>query len=264
MQPNRVKKILREGGLALGTYVGGIAEPQIVEIIGHAGFDAAFIDLEHTSFDLRDVQLMVMAAERVGITPIVRTPGFDPAFILRLLDMGVQGIQLPHISDARAAREAVRAVRYAPLGERGMAGASRASDYGMIPIARAHRAVQPRDHAGRHDRGPARARGDRRHRVHRGRRHRRGGAVGHVARAGRERHRRPPEARRGRPSRRGGGAEGRRGAARAADEPRRRSRATPRSSGSSAWATPTARRRPRCACSARCRAQVAEARALLA
>src|SRR5262247_731538 len=77
MQTNRVKKILKEGGLALGTYTGGIADPQIVEIIGHAGFDAAFIDMEHTSFDLRDVQLMVMAAERVGITPIVRTPGFD-------------------------------------------------------------------------------------------------------------------------------------------------------------------------------------------
>jgi len=70
MQPNRVKRILRAGGLALGTYTGGIADPQIVEIIGHAGFDAAFIDLEHTSFDLRDVQLMVMAAERVGITPM--------------------------------------------------------------------------------------------------------------------------------------------------------------------------------------------------
>src|ERR1700675_2218703 len=134
MQPNRVKKILKEGGLALGTYTGGIADPQIVEIIGHAGYDAAFIDMEHTSFDLRDVQLMVMAAERVGITPIVRTPGFDPAFILRLLDMGVQGIQLPHISDARTAREAVKAVRYAPLGERGMAGASRASQYGKIPL----------------------------------------------------------------------------------------------------------------------------------
>ena len=100
----RVKKILREGGLALGTYTGGIADPQIVEIIGHAGYDAAFIDMEHTSFDLRDVQLMVMAAERVGITPIVRTPGFDPAFILRLLDMGVQGIQLPHIGDASTSR----------------------------------------------------------------------------------------------------------------------------------------------------------------
>src|SRR5438093_9281923 len=134
MQENRVKRIMSGGGLALGTHDGGIADPQIVEIIGLAGFDAAFIDMEHTSVDLHDVQLMVMAAERVGITPIVRTPGFDPAFILRLLDMGVQGIQVPHISDARAAREAVRAVRYAPLGDRGMAGASRASDYGTYSM----------------------------------------------------------------------------------------------------------------------------------
>jgi len=27
MQPNRIKKILREGGLALGTHVGGIPDP---------------------------------------------------------------------------------------------------------------------------------------------------------------------------------------------------------------------------------------------
>lgn len=134
MIENRVKRIMREGGMALGTYVGGIADPQIVEIIGHAGFDAAFIDLEHTSFDLRDVQLMVMAAERVGITPIVRTPGFDPAFILRLLDMGVQGIQLPHVNDAATARAAVQAVRYPPLGDRGMMAGSRAADYGMISL----------------------------------------------------------------------------------------------------------------------------------
>ncbi len=134
MIENRVKRIMRQGGLALGTYTGGIADPQIVEIIGHAGFDAAFIDLEHTSLDLRDVQLMVMAAERMGITPIVRTPGFDPAFILRLLDMGVQGIQLPHVNDAEAARAAVRAVRYPPLGDRGLMGGSRAADYGMNPL----------------------------------------------------------------------------------------------------------------------------------
>ena len=114
MRENRVKRILREGGLAFGTHTGGIADPQIVEIIGLAGFDAAFIDLEHTSFDLHDVQGMVVMAERVGITPIVRTPGFDPAFILRLLDMGVEGIQVPHVGDAATARAAVGAVRYPP------------------------------------------------------------------------------------------------------------------------------------------------------
>src|SRR5436190_24179818 len=134
MKESRVKRILSGGGLALGTHVGGIADPQIVELIGLSGFDAAFIDMEHTSFDLHDVQVAVMAAERVGITPIVRTPGFDPAFILRLLDMGVQGIQVPHVSSPETARAAVQAVRYPPLGERGMAAGSRAADYGRIPL----------------------------------------------------------------------------------------------------------------------------------
>ena len=134
MKENRVRRILREGGLALGTHVGGIPDPQIVELIGLAGFDAAFIDMEHTSFDLHDVQSMVMAAEQVGITPIVRTPGFDPAFILRLLDMGVQGIQVPHVDSAETARAAVKAVRYPPLGDRGMAAGSRATEYGRIPL----------------------------------------------------------------------------------------------------------------------------------
>ena len=60
MLKNRVKRILRDGGLALGTYTGGIADPQIVEIIGHAGFDAAFIDMEHT----KSMQAQVAEARR--------------------------------------------------------------------------------------------------------------------------------------------------------------------------------------------------------
>src|SRR3954449_6182576 len=134
MQENRVKRILAEGGLALGTHTGGIADPQIVEIIGLAGFDASFMFPDPTRFDLRDIQLMVMAAERVGVTSIVLTPGFAPAFILRLLDMGVQGIQVPHVSDPETAREAVQAVRYPPEGDRGMAAGSRAADYGKTPL----------------------------------------------------------------------------------------------------------------------------------
>ena len=69
MQQNRVKKILREGGLALGTHVGGIPDPQIVELIGLAGFDAAFIDMEHTTFDLHDVQAMVSVTGITSATP---------------------------------------------------------------------------------------------------------------------------------------------------------------------------------------------------
>ena len=133
MRENRVKAKMRQGTLALGTSV-GLADPAVVELIGLAGFDAAFIDMEHTCFELGMVEEMVRACEVAGITPIVRVPDNNPKTMLRLLDAGVQGIQVPHIAGAADALAAVKAVRYAPLGERGMAGASRAARYGTMPL----------------------------------------------------------------------------------------------------------------------------------
>jgi 2-keto-3-deoxy-L-rhamnonate aldolase RhmA len=48
--------------------------------------------------------------------------------------MGVQGVQVPHVSSAETAREAVKAVRYPPQGEREMAAASRAADFGKVRL----------------------------------------------------------------------------------------------------------------------------------
>src|SRR5262245_2857183 len=120
--------------MALATFGGGLRSPEIVELIGHAGYDGVFIDREHMAHDLHDVQAMVLAAERMGITPMVRTPGFDAALTLRLLDLGVQGIHVPHVSTAAVARAVVAAARYTPLGERGLIGYSRAADYGRVPL----------------------------------------------------------------------------------------------------------------------------------
>jgi 2-keto-3-deoxy-L-rhamnonate aldolase RhmA len=53
-----------------------------------AGFDGAFIDTEHTVFDLQLVGEMIRVAELTGITPIVRVPDNDAKLILRLLEMG--------------------------------------------------------------------------------------------------------------------------------------------------------------------------------
>ena len=73
MQENKVKQALRENRLALGTYV-TFADPQIIEIIGLAGYDAAFIDMEHTTFDLTLVSEMIRAADVVGVTSMIRVP----------------------------------------------------------------------------------------------------------------------------------------------------------------------------------------------
>ena len=132
MRENRVKRVMREGGLGIAGYV-SFADPALVEIIGLAGFDGAFIDMEHTSFDLNMIERMIRATELMGITSIVRVPDNDAKLILRILDMGGQGIIVPHVDGVEGARKAVDAVRYAPLGARGGAGNTRAAQYGAVP-----------------------------------------------------------------------------------------------------------------------------------
>jgi 2-keto-3-deoxy-L-rhamnonate aldolase RhmA len=132
MRENRVKRVMREGGLALVSHV-GFADPAVIEIIAMAGFDGAFIDMEHTVFDLQLVGEMIRVAELTGITPIVRVPENNAKLILRVLDMGAQGIQVPHVAGIAGAKQAVAAVRYPPVGERGAAGSTRAAGYGAIP-----------------------------------------------------------------------------------------------------------------------------------
>lgn len=131
MRKNKAKKIINSGQLALGAYV-ALADPQIVEIIGISGFDAVFIDMEHTAFDFPLVQQMIVAADLVDITPIVRVSDSDPAFILRILDMGAQGIVIPHVDGLEGAKIAVDAVRYPPSGLRGGAGSTRAARFGSV------------------------------------------------------------------------------------------------------------------------------------
>lgn len=131
MRENRVKKVMSQGKLALGTYV-TFADPQVVEIIGLAGFDAAFIDMEHTTFDLNLITEMIRAADLVGVTSIVRVPDNDEKLILRLLDAGAEGIIIPHVDGLEGAKRAVEAVRYAPLGHRGGAAGTRAARFGNV------------------------------------------------------------------------------------------------------------------------------------
>ncbi len=132
MRQNRVKRLMREGKLALGKYV-SFADPQVVEIIGIAGFDAAFIDMEHTGFDLPLVEEMIRASDLAGVTSMVRVPDNDAKLILRILDMGAEGIIVPHVDGLEGAKRAVDAVRYPPLGERGGAGGTRAARFGSVP-----------------------------------------------------------------------------------------------------------------------------------
>src|SRR5690348_9792522 len=129
MRPNAMKAKLAAGQAAFGMSI-MIPSPQLVEMAGGLGFDWVLIDCEHGTITLETVELMIMAAEASGVTPIVRPRSKAAADIVEVMDRGAAGVQVPHIVTAADARSAVEAVKFHPVGRRGLAVGTRASGYG--------------------------------------------------------------------------------------------------------------------------------------
>ena len=102
--------------------------PMMVEVMACAGIDFVNIDMEHSPNDIGHLPNLIRAADAAGITPFVRIPGVDAGLIKRILNLGAQGIIIPHASreDCIAA---VDASRYEPEGSRGSCPAVRAARY---------------------------------------------------------------------------------------------------------------------------------------
>jgi 2-keto-3-deoxy-L-rhamnonate aldolase RhmA len=103
----------------------------MVEFAGYAGFDFVRIDISHNGFDLPTIVNMIRAAELCGVAPMVRVDN-DPFMINSVLEAGAVGVYVPDVSTAEKAKAVVDVVRFAPLGERGISGASRVAGYGGI------------------------------------------------------------------------------------------------------------------------------------
>jgi 4-hydroxy-2-oxoheptanedioate aldolase len=123
-----MKAKLAAGEPVLGASV-MIPSPQIVEMLGAFGFDWVLLDCEHGTLTPESVELMAMAAEASGMTAIARPATRGAEHILQVLDRGVMGVQVPHVNTAADAREVVQAVKYHPLGRRGLAAGTRAAAY---------------------------------------------------------------------------------------------------------------------------------------
>jgi 4-hydroxy-2-oxoheptanedioate aldolase len=126
---NPVKEKLQRGERALGLSFGFACAP-LVEVGALMGFDFTYLDAEHGTISPRECEDLVRAADCRRQATICRVGTSDPQVMLRYLDTGIAGIQLPHMREAADVARAVRAVRFHPLGDRGLAG-GRWADYGM-------------------------------------------------------------------------------------------------------------------------------------
>ena len=120
MRANRVKRALMAGEVQVGTWVNTLRTPHIAQMLATAGFDFMYIDMEHSSLSLETVGDLCAAALAAGLVPIVRPAGKDPHLLTRPLDSGAMGLLIPHVDTREEAEAVARAIRFPPLGERGI------------------------------------------------------------------------------------------------------------------------------------------------
>jgi 4-hydroxy-2-oxoheptanedioate aldolase len=131
IQPNKTKAKLKAGTPAFGV-ISTSDDPQLAELFGLAGFDYYILDAEHGLIDPAQAVNVVRACELTGITPMIRIGPKDPKLVLQYLDAGMMGIMMPGLETVEEVQMIVDAVKYAPLGKRGL-GLSRASGYMATP-----------------------------------------------------------------------------------------------------------------------------------
>ena len=128
MRPNSVRQKLANGETVMGM-MHFTASPMIVEVMASAGLDFFIIDFEHSPIDIGMAAHLARAGDAAGIAPLLRIPEVDPGLVKKVLNLGVQGIVLPH--GTRESSEALlRSVRYEPEGIRGSCPAIRQANYG--------------------------------------------------------------------------------------------------------------------------------------
>lgn len=128
MKKSHIKEKMYSGNVCLGTWL-FLPSPDVVEVVGLAGLDFVVIDMEHSPITYENTSSMIVAAESKGIAPYVRISELSASHILRTLDTGAHGIQIPHVETAEDAREIIQYSKYHPLGERGMSPSTRAGKY---------------------------------------------------------------------------------------------------------------------------------------
>lgn len=118
IRENIVKRKLSEGGIA--TVVSGFNSPDIIEFLGQFGFDGVWIEAEHGPTNFSDIPNLSRACDLWGMSSVVRVRENNYSLIYRTLDLGAQGIVVPHVDTVQDAKNLVKATKFSPIGARGM------------------------------------------------------------------------------------------------------------------------------------------------
>lgn len=131
MKTNELKKKLKQGIPCMGPFLR--LNSLAAEIIAIAGWDFGVIDIEHGVHSISDIVPLKNAAAAFGMSTVVRVPGPSPIDIMRSLDAGSEGVQVPQITTLQQVKDSCAAARFAPLGNRGSCSYTTGAQYSLTP-----------------------------------------------------------------------------------------------------------------------------------
>jgi len=103
----------------------------ITDIISSSGFDFIILDQEHGPISFETLQNQIITCESNRCSPIVRVPKVSQEDILRALDIGAHGIQVPNIKNLDDIKNLIDYAKYPPKGNRGFSTFTRAGGYNL-------------------------------------------------------------------------------------------------------------------------------------
>jgi 2-keto-3-deoxy-L-rhamnonate aldolase RhmA len=133
---DRLGDLLRENDVLYGLTCRDATVTDI-ELMAQVGYHIVWIDLEHGPQSTSDAIALARTAAHLGMVPLVRMLELSRTHVQRLLDGGIQVLNLPDVSDAEEAAEFVRLGKYPPMGDRGVSSTSAGTGFSLGTDTRA-------------------------------------------------------------------------------------------------------------------------------
>jgi 4-hydroxy-2-oxoheptanedioate aldolase len=103
--------------------------PAYVCHAARAGYDCIWLDMEHRAQTVREIQALLAFSHLYDIDIMLRPPTLEKTALYRYLEDGAAGLMIPHVSTAEKARMLVDAVKFPPIGDRGLDNAGLDADF---------------------------------------------------------------------------------------------------------------------------------------
>ena len=129
MTQDTLRARILAGESLFGTFL-NLASVQAAEISARSGLDWVRVDLEHGSGTEADQLPQLAARASTAATALVRVEEGTRLRIGRVLDLGADGVMVPQVASAAAARDIASWLRFPPAGKRGVALFTRGLAYG--------------------------------------------------------------------------------------------------------------------------------------